>query len=151
MACILNHYSNDIMGAIGSQIISLTIVYSAVYSGSNQRKHQSSALLAFARGIHPWPVNSPHKWPVTRKMLPFDDVIMSCYCLSRRDKKSRFCRWRSRWVFPLSHTSRTSWGLDVWQRASPHIVTDVLMISIFSFYTVEFRYNAINFLQIAQY
>ena len=36
----------------------------------------SSASLAFVRGIHRWPVNSPHKWPVTRKMLPFDDVIM---------------------------------------------------------------------------
>ena len=38
--------------------------------------HQSSASLAFVRGIHRWPVNSPHKWPVTRKMFPFDDVIM---------------------------------------------------------------------------
>ena len=28
------------------------------------------------RGIHRWPVNSPHKGPVTRKMFPFDDVIM---------------------------------------------------------------------------
>ena len=56
---------------------SLNIVYSAVYSGADQRKHQSSASLAFVRGIHRWPVNSPHKWPVTRKMFPFDDVIMS--------------------------------------------------------------------------
>ena len=40
------------------------------------KKHQSSASLAFVRGIHRWPVNSPHKWPVTRKMFPFDDVIM---------------------------------------------------------------------------
>ena len=38
---------------------------------------QSSASLAFVRGIHRWPVNSPYKWPVTRKMFPFDDVIMS--------------------------------------------------------------------------
>ena len=30
-----------------------------------------------ARGIHRRPVNSPHKWPVTREMLPFDDVIMT--------------------------------------------------------------------------
>ena len=28
------------------------------------------------RGIHRGPVNSPHKWPVTRKMFPFDDVIV---------------------------------------------------------------------------
>ena len=33
--------------------------------------------MAFVRGIHRWPVNSPHKWPVTRKMISFDDVIMS--------------------------------------------------------------------------
>ena len=64
------------MGAIASQITSLTIVYSTVYSDAYQRKHQSSASLAFVRGIHRGPVNSPHKWPVTRKMFPFDDVIM---------------------------------------------------------------------------
>ena len=45
-------------------------------SGADQRNHQRSASLAFVRGIHRWPVNSPHKWPVTRKMFPFDDVIM---------------------------------------------------------------------------
>ena len=75
------------MGAMASQITSLTIVYSTVYSGADQREHQSSASLAFVRGIHRSPVNSPHKWPVTRKMLPFDDVIM----------------WKQtgRWVFPL--------------------------------------------------
>ena len=55
---------------------SLTIVYSTVYSDANQRKHQSSASLAFVRGIHRGPLNSPHKWPVTRKMFPFNDVIM---------------------------------------------------------------------------
>ena len=64
------------MGTISSQITSLTIVYSTVYSDADQRKHQSSASLAFVRGIHRGPVNSPHKWPVTRKMFPFDDVIM---------------------------------------------------------------------------
>ena len=70
------HYSDVIMGTMASQITSLTIVYSTFYSGADQRKHQSSASLAFARGIHRWPVNSPHKGPVTRKMFPFDDVIM---------------------------------------------------------------------------
>ena len=44
--------------------------------GADQRKHQSSASLAFVWGIHRWPVNSSHKGPVTRKMVPFDDVIM---------------------------------------------------------------------------
>ena len=64
------------MGEIASQITSLTVVYSAVYSGSDQSKHQSSASLAFVWGIHRGPVNFPHKWQVTWKMFPFDDVIM---------------------------------------------------------------------------
>ena len=64
------------MGTVASQITSLTVVYSTVYSDADQRKHQSSASLAFVWGIHRGPVNSPHKWPVTRKMFPFDDVIM---------------------------------------------------------------------------
>ena len=75
---VINFYYIDvIMGAITSQITSLTIVFSTVYSDADQRKHQSSASLAFERGIHWGPVNSPHKWPVTRKMFPFYDVIMN--------------------------------------------------------------------------
>ena len=62
------HYSDVIMSAMVSQTTSVSIVCSAVYSGANQRKHQSSASLAFVRGIHRWPVNSPHKRPVTRKI-----------------------------------------------------------------------------------
>ena len=64
------------MGAMAFQIISLTIGYSTVYSGADKKKRESSASLAFVRGIHRWPVNSQHKWPVTRNMFPFDDVIM---------------------------------------------------------------------------
>ena len=64
------------MGAIASQITSLTIVYWIVCSDADQRKHQSSPSLAFVRGSHRGSVNSPHKWPVTRKMFPFDDVII---------------------------------------------------------------------------
>ena len=73
---IPDHYSDVIMGMMASQITSLTIVYSTIHSGADQRKHQSSASLAFVRVIHRGPVNSPHKWPVTWKMFPFDDVIM---------------------------------------------------------------------------
>ena len=69
------------MVATASQITSLTIVFSTVYSDADQRKHQSSSSLAYVRGIHPELVNSPHKWPVTQKMFPFHDVIM-------RDNKS---------------------------------------------------------------
>ena len=64
------------MSTMTSQITSLTIIYSIVYSDADQRKHQSPASLAFVQGIHRWPVNSPHKGPVTRNMFPFDDVIM---------------------------------------------------------------------------
>ena len=75
-----SHYNYVIMGAMASQITSLTTVYLTVYSGAAQRKHSNSAWLAFVRGIHRWPVNSPHKWPVTRNMFPFDDVII-CHAL----------------------------------------------------------------------
>ena len=77
------HYDDVIMTILASQITSLPVVCSIVYSGVNQRKHQSSASLAFVRKIHRGPVNFPHKWPVTRKMFPFDDVIMflsTCQC-----------------------------------------------------------------------
>ena len=64
------------MGMTASQITSLVIVYSTVYSNADQKKHQSSTSLAFVQGIHQWMVNSPHKWPETLKMFPFDDIIM---------------------------------------------------------------------------
>ena len=65
------HCSDAIMSAMASRITSLTIVYSTVHSGAHQRKYQSSASLAFVRGIQWWPVNSPHKGPVTPKMFPW--------------------------------------------------------------------------------
>ena len=70
------HYSDIIMSTVASQITSLTIVYSTLYSDANQRKHQSSVSLAFVTGIHLWMVNSSHKGPVTQKMFPFDNIIM---------------------------------------------------------------------------
>ena len=57
----IHHYSNVIMGAMASQITSLSIVCSTVSLGADQRKHQNSASLAFVRGYHQWLVNSPHK------------------------------------------------------------------------------------------
>ena len=70
-------YCAVIMGKTASQITSLTIDYSSVHSGPDQRKHQSSASLAFVREIQWWPVNSQHKWSVTWKTFQFDDAIMS--------------------------------------------------------------------------
>ena len=85
-----SHYCDVLMGAtasritsltivyssVSSQITSLTIVYLSVSSGTDQRKHQSSASLAFVRGIHRWLVNSPRKGSVIGKSIPFYNVIM---------------------------------------------------------------------------
>ena len=70
------HYIDVIMTTMASQITSLTVVYSTVYSGADQRKHQSSASLAFVWGIHreQW---IPRKMASYAEMFPFDDVIMS--------------------------------------------------------------------------
>ena len=64
------------MGTMVFQMSGVSIVCSTVCSGADQGKYQSSAPLAFVRWIHQCPVDSPHKGPVTRKMFPFDDVIM---------------------------------------------------------------------------
>ena len=90
------HYDDVIMTMLASQITSLTVVYSIVYSGVNQRKHQSSASLAFVREIHRGPVNFPHKWPVTRKMFPFDDVIMLCDEIT--DPLPNLQRYNREWI-----------------------------------------------------
>ena len=81
---IIFHYNDVTMSAVTSQITSLTIVYSTVYLVADQRKYQSLASQASVRGIHQWPVNSPHKGPVTGKMSPFDDVIIIYLWLSIR-------------------------------------------------------------------
>ena len=71
-----SHYNGVIMSMMASQITSLMIVYSTVSSSVDQRKHQSSASLAFVQRIYWWPVNSPHKGPVTRKI--FHLMTSSC-------------------------------------------------------------------------
>ena len=88
------HYSDVIMGTMVSQIASLTIAYSTVYSDADPRKNQSSASLVFVREIHRWPLNSPHKWPVTRKMFPFDDIIMTFMIHEVRE----LFTWRARYI-----------------------------------------------------
>ena len=104
------HYIDVIMGAMAPQITSLTTIYSTVYSGADQRKHQSSASLAFVRGIHRWLVNSPHKGPVTRKMFPFDDVIMHWRRLRLRrqwlhiDNDAKHVRKHAVWL------TKSGWG-----------------------------------------
>ena len=63
------------MGAMASKITDVSIVCSSGCSWADQRKHQSSASLAFVRGIQRWPMNSLHKGPVTRKMFRFGGFI----------------------------------------------------------------------------
>ena len=88
---ICNPYSDVTMSAIASEITGVSIGYLTICSGTDQTKHQSSASLAFIRGIHRSPMTSPHKGPVKRKMFLSDDVT-----------------WRSRWHGPTV-TSHWLW------------------------------------------
>ena len=66
-----DQYSDVIMSAMASLITGVTIIYPTVCSGADKKKLRVT-------GLHErnWLVNSPHKWPITRKMFPFDYVIM---------------------------------------------------------------------------
>ena len=83
------------MSAMVTQITGVWIFYSNVCCGADQRKHQRSASLSFVWGIRQWQMNSPHKESFTRKMFPFDDVIMSAWAgLFGADKNwhvTKFC------------------------------------------------------------
>ena len=118
------HYSDVIMGMMASQITSLMIVCLTIYSSADQRKHQSSTSLAFVWGIHRWPVNSPHKGPVMRKMFPFDEVL--CFesqlmPYTRADRITAQVGWRykpKKWIQLeppnelCSHENVIYWGPD---------------------------------------
>ena len=113
------------MGAMVSQLTSLTIVYSTVYSCADQTKHQSSASLAFVGWIHRWLANSPHKWPVTRKMFPFDDVIM-------------WTKWRCIFRFPHNNSACRGFGSLQWRHnerdgVSNHRRLDCLLNHLFAY------------------
>ena len=114
------------MGAMASQITSLTIVYSSIYPCADQRTHQSSAPLAFVRGIHRWPVNSPHKRPVTGKMFPLDDVIMYIFRRRHWSHRSTWETWTAGTAGYVYITMKDSlsiekqllphhWRLRVWE------------------------------------
>ena len=89
-------YYDVILMIKASQITVVCSVCPTVGSGADQRKHQSSASLAFVWGIHWWPVNSPHKRPVTRNMFPFNDIIMHMRWLNTYPchmRQNAFCCW----------------------------------------------------------
>ena len=119
------------MGMTASQIASLTFVYSTIYSGVDRRKHQSTASLAFAKGIHRWPVNLPHKLPVTQKMFPFDDIIMKSLHLILRLGNHRF--HLGVW------SSNKSKRLDYMTRIAAEIMAVITLVweTIFSFEYLE--------------
>ena len=95
-----NHYSDVIMSTMASLITCLASVNSTVHPGADQRKHQSSASLAFVLRIHRRPVN--YKWSVTQKMFPFDDVIMLGWLLIIAASTACF------------HTSRGTGTISTW-------------------------------------
>ena len=129
----LIHYNDVVMGAMASQIISITIVYSTVYSRHRSRKNQSSAALAFVRGIHRGPVNFPHKRPVTRKISSFDDVIM---CTLETEKvRSRF----------LSEILCFSWELTL--SFSIMIAHDVVRNTNFNFSICKKKFTSFSLLE----
>ena len=105
-----------------------------LFKAQIKEKHQSSASLAFVLGIHRWPVNSQHKWPVTRKRFPFDDVIMNWHIdiwtkwlhFHRRHIRLHFHEWKClllncfnfhwkyvlrQWVFYIVFCLKSHWNL----------------------------------------
>ena len=104
-----------------SQITTLTIVYPTVYSGAHQRKHQKLRVTGLCAGIYWCPVNSPHKWPVTRKMFPLDDVIM-CYKIHT-----------TAWLNIKLYTSQLPKLPKLTQRTHDAIITLFLLGSVISY------------------
>ena len=101
------------MGTMASQITSLRSVYSILYSEADQRKHHSSAWLAFVQGIHRSLVNSPHKRPVTWKMFPFDDIIMNLISHIIMDAIT-YPHWSWSWIMLNGALSDVTWHHRTW-------------------------------------
>ena len=120
--CSCAHYSDVIMSAMASQITGVSIVYSAVCSGADQRK-RSSASLAFVKGIHRWQVGSPHKGSVTRKMFPFGDVSMHANW-----RKVDFHKWISSMNIELHPLQ---WRHNEHDGVSNHLPHDCLIRRLF--------------------
>ena len=124
----LPHYGDVMMGAIASQIISLTIVYLTVYSDADQRKHQSSASVAFVCGIHRWPVHSAHK----------------CEMASNAGDVSIW--WRHHAV--SSHSSRTGcFRWDYRSAASHRCVLCRVALAAEETGTTDSRYSAVEYIE----
>ena len=109
LRCLRVHYNDVMMSAMASHIICVSSVCSTVCSGADQGKHQSrSTSLAFVREIHWWPVDSPHKGPVSWEIFPFDDVVMwfmlffshcRMFCISYHDDVIKWKHFPRNWPF----------------------------------------------------
>ena len=133
-----SHYRDVIMMAMASLITGVSIVCSNVYSGADQRQHQSSASLNFLWGINRWPENFPHKGPVRRKIFPFDDVIVSEIVLTWMCRTplmiSQYCFFRQ-WLGavrqqPLAEPVVTQFQVAIWYRLGYRKFDGVLQISV---------------------
>ena len=135
------HYNDVMMGAIASQITSLPIVYSIVYSDADQRKHPNSTSLAFEQGIHRGLVNSPHKWPVTRKRFPFGDVVMVHRWIPKNciDDKSTLVQAMAWCLQVTSHYLNQCWPISI----LPYGVTRPQLVNSLAlgYITVILMYN----------
>ena len=136
----VSHYSDVIMGVIASQIASLAIVYSTIYSGTDQRKYQSSASLAFVL-----PVKSPHKGPVTRKIFSFDDVIMGQMLsgkivLKHEEKLISHLIYSNIIHLIIHHSKDDEWSVDAYLPIWSHIQPEHLWVNLYlySFHSVIF-------------
>ena len=90
---LLTNYGDDgIMSAMASEITGVVIVFTTVGSGAYEK---ASRLCVFVRGIHRWPVNSPHKRPITQKMFPLDDYIMTY-------RSAKICQWATSYFTVIS-------------------------------------------------
>ena len=114
------HHNDLMISAMASKITSLTIVYSTVYSGTEQRKHQRCTSLAFGRGIH--------KGPVTQTMFPFDDVITCQFIIISPCATLIYCqeKWTAGslchelWSYEASKTCKHHSTLCIVSTASRH-------------------------------
>ena len=84
----ISYYSDVIISPMASQITGVWSVCSTVCSGADQRKYQSSASLAFVRGIHRWPMDSPLKGQQREKCFLlktsswwYESAICYSYCI----------------------------------------------------------------------
>ena len=103
------HYDDIIMGMKASQITSLTIIYSVIYSGADQRKHQSSASLALCVG------NSPVTGEFPTQMASNTENVSIWW---RHHAMSSFGMTTPHWVKgKIVHVNLTWFGLVPWSAA----------------------------------